>query len=586
MAEGKKEKRIDVRSSSFKEIVNGEVVSKPDSKKPAGKPQAKPPAKTEAKKAEKPSPETREKEKKFVKRMIDETRTQAKAAEKAVTEVRGSAGFNIIENGDIIPPEAKGKSEEQIRALKEADQENVERNLKNSTLEGTFNSASGSIQSSFTTPLALALGASNAEIGILNSLQNLAGTVAHVPGAMLTKYFSRKSIWVMSQITSRIIIWIPILLLPLLTIENRVWILIVLILLSNFALMIRSPAWSSLMGDLVSTKIRGSYFGKRNMFVGVAGVLATLVAGFMLVYWGFPAIFALSMFFAAVSIFFFIRMREPAMSKIFHYSYTFKLEPKEWLKTLKINKEFTLFTVYLSCMNFAIDVAAPFYAVYMLKNLSIGYEWFAIAVVIGAMAKAFTNQYWGRLSDRFGDRKILIVSGFLGCFVPLGWMMVSNVWQVILVKIYDGIVFSGFELVIFNYLLDVTPAKERPKYIAAHNFFTGFGTVFGDLFGALLAQAFEGSAMFFFAGLQVVFLASFVLRLSCLSFLFVIKNIDVKQSGIVPVRYVFWQAVAVEPARGLKHALVFTFRYPSQFEKDMRESVKSFEYRLKMKMNK
>jgi len=586
MAEGKKEKRIDVRSSSFKEIVNGEVVSEPDSKKPAGKPQAKPPAKTEAKKAEKPSPETREKEKKFVKRMIAETRTQAKAAEKAVTEVRGSAGFNIIENGDIIPPEAKGKSEEQIRALKEADHEHVERNLKNSTLEGTFNSASGSIQSSFTTPLALALGASNAEIGILNSLQNLAGTVAHVPGAMLTKYFSRKSIWVMSQITSRIIIWIPILLLPLLTIENRVWILIVLILLSNFALMIRSPAWSSLMGDLVSTKIRGSYFGKRNMFIGVAGVLATLAAGFMLVYWGFPSIFALSMFFAAVSIFFFIRMREPAMNKIFHYSYTFKLEPKEWLKTLKINKEFTLFTVYLSCMNFAIDVAAPFYAVYMLKNLSIGYEWFAIAVVIGAMAKAFTNQYWGRLSDRFGDRKILIVSGFLGCFVPLGWMMVSNVWQVILVKIYDGIVFSGFELVIFNYLLDVTPAKERPKYIAAHNFFTGFGTVFGDLFGALLAQAFEGSAMFFFAGLQVVFLASFVLRLSCLSFLFVIKNIDVKQSGIVPVRYVFWQAVAVEPARGLKHALVFTFRYPSQFEKDMRESVKSFEYKLKMKMNK
>lgn len=520
MAE-KKEKRADVKSSSFREIVNGEFVDAPE----AGK------------------------------------------------------------SGKTAGPE-KEKAERHIRVeFTDGEAKDVESSLKNSVAEGVFNSASSSIQSSYTTPLALALGATNAEIGILNSLQNLASTVSHVPGAMLTKYFSRKSIWLVSQILSRILIWIPILLLPLLSIDNRVWILIILLALSNFFLFIRSPAWSSLMGDLVPMNIRGRYFGRRNMLVGISGVLAILASGFLLACWGFPVIFILSIILAVAAIFFFMRMYEPPMKHIFHYTYRFSFDPKGWYNAMRINREFVIFTSYLTFMNFAIDVAAPFYAVYMLKNLNIGYEWFAIAVVIGALARAATQQYWGKLNDRFGSRKILIIGGFLGCFVPFGWMLVSNVWHVLIIKIYDGVVFAGFDLVVFNYLLEVAPAKSRPKYVAAHNFFTGFGTVFGALMGALLAMVLEGASFFLLAGLQLVFLASFILRLSCLSFLFVIKNIEVKQNELVPVRYVFWQAIAVEPARGIKHAVAFTFRYPSHVEKDIRDRIKNFEYKIKMKMN-
>ncbi len=535
MAE-KKEKRVDVQSSSFKEIVNGEIVGKPQAAETT--PQKKPVKKT----CEKPAAKTKE-----------------------VSEKTGEKHVKV--------------------EITEGEPEKIGRSLKNSTLEGVFNSASGSIQSSFTTPFALALNATSVEIGILNSLQNLAGTVAHVPGAMLTKYFNRKAIWVFSQIVGRIIIWIPILFLPFLGLENRVWVLIALIVLSNFFLMLRSPAWSSMMGDLVSVNIRGSYFGRRNMLIGVAGVLAILAAGFMLVYWGFPAIFLLSMLFAAVAIFFFVRMYEPTTKKVFHYTYKFSLNLRGLYSNMKINKEFTIFTLYMTCMNFAMDIAAPFYVVYMLKNLSMGYEWFAIAVVIGALARAFSQQYWGRLNDRFGSRIILIVCGVLACFVPFGWLMVGNIWHVMLIKIYEGFSFAGFELVIFNYLLEVTPAKDRPKYIAGHNFFTGFGTVFGNLFGVLLVHAFENASFFWLAGLQAVFLVSFILRLACLSFLSAIKSIDVKQSDLVPVRYVFWHAVAVEPVRGMKHTLSYTFRYPAKVERELHDSVKKLEYMVKLKMN-
>ncbi len=583
----KKEKRTEVKSSSFKEIIDGEVVSEPQPKKALEKPVPKP--------GKKPAEKPKEKmDKEFVESMIAASKPPQKP--QAARKAERRTGFRIIENGEYIDgsegleatphgdvistPEAKNITDEA-----EEEPDKVKKSLKYSSIDGVFNSASGSIQTSFTTPFALALGASNAQIGILNSLENLTATVAQVPGAMLTKFWSRKRIWLVSQVLAKILIWIPIMLLPFAAVENRVMILIGLLALSNFFLYIRSPAWSSLMGDLVSLNIRGRYFGRRNMLVGISGVVATLAAGFILAYWGFTAIFFISILISVVAIFFFMKMYEPPVKKVFHYKYAPSFKMKGWWTSIRVNREFVLFTVYLASMNFAIDVAAPFYAVYMLKNLSIGYEWFAVAVVVGALAKALSNKYWGRLNDRFGSRKILIITGILGCFVPFGWMLASSLLHVFIIKIYDGLVFSGFELVIFNYLLEVTPAKNRPKYVAAHNFFTGIGTVLGDIFGALLVVVFEGSGFFLLAGLQVVFLASFVLRLSCLSFFVLIKNIDVKQSDLVPVRYVFWQAVAVEPARGIKHAIVFTFRYPPKVERELRDSVKKLESRLKLKMN-
>jgi len=596
MAE-KKDKRAEVRSSSFREIINGEVVGVPQPEK-TEKQQEQEKAKA-AKKAEaKPVSKT---DKEFVERMIafagkpgkkEELTTDFGAMSNEACVAEHEENGQSTQGGIIEAPEAKKAKKETEKGghvqveVTEGEPEKIERSLKNSTMEGVFNSASGSIQSSFTTPFALALGASNAEIGILNSLQNLAGTVSHVPGAMLTKYFNRKAIWVFSQIVARIIIWIPILFLPFLGVESRVWVLIALIVASNFFLMLRSPAWSSLMGDLVSVNIRGSYFGKRNMLIGMAGVLVILAAGFMLVYWGFSAIFLLSMIFAAVAILFFVRMYEPPAQRVFHYTYKLSLNLRGFYNNMRLNKEFTIFTLYMTCMNFAMDVAAPFYVVYMLKDLSIGYELFAIAVVVGALARAFCQQYWGRLNDRFGSRIILIVCGILACFVPFGWLFAANIWHVLGIKIYEAFAFAGFELVIFNYLLEVTPAKDRPKYIASHNFFTGFGMVFGGLFGALLVHSFEGASLFGLAALQIVFVVSFVLRLSCLSFLSLIKNIDIKQSDLVPVRYVFWHAVAVEPARGIKHTITYTFRYPSHVEEELRNSVKKLEYMVKLKMNK
>lgn len=487
----------------------------------------------------------------------------------------------------IMPkkPVMAGASKVTVRKIKktETHDEKVSKSLRASTTEGVFNGASGSITSTFITPLALALKATNTEIGLLSAAQNLAYTVAQMPGAKLTEFYSRKSIWMISQLTSKIIFLIPIIFLPFLPLDNPVMILILIMGLIAFFSGLRTPAWSSLIGDLVPLKIRGRYFGMRNMITGLAGIAATIVTGILVTFYGFSFIFTLAVILSIISVFFFIRMYEPHLKHVFHYKHEINLNPRGWKTSLSVNKALVIFTAYLFFMNFATEIAAPFYTVYMLKDLNIGYLSFAILTTIGAVVRIFSFKYWGRLSDKFGSRKILVVTGFLGCFTPLGWLLVSNVYQIAVLKVFDGFIWAGFDLVIFNYLLDITPANKRPQYVANHNFFAGFGITIGALTGGFLAQALETTAIGWLYGLQIVFLISFVLRITILAILPKIREIGIKQTELVPLRYVFWQSVAVEPAHGLSNTLFYTFRYPEKIKKELEESVKKIEYKIKMK---
>ncbi len=63
-----------------------------------------------------------------------------------------------------------------------------------------------------------------------------------------------------------------------------------------------------------------------------------------------------------------------------------------------------------------------------------------------------------------------------------------------------------------------------------------------------------------------------------------VGEIKIRQTQVAPVRYVFWQAVAVEPIRGIQNAIGYTFRYPEKVERGLRENAKSLRFRLKMRM--
>ncbi|MEM7819620.1 MAG: MFS transporter [Candidatus Aenigmatarchaeota archaeon] len=493
---------------------------------------------------------------------------------------------SVLVEGRIDSKKIKSNNakKEQTKIEKKNIDKKIHKSLQYSITEGVFNTASSSITESYITPFALMLRASNLDIGLLFSIRNFANTIAQIPGAKLTEFFDRKFIWFFSQIISRIIIWIPIILLPFIPLKNPITLLILLFAIAGFFSALRSPAWSSLMGDLVPMKIRGRYFGWRNTINGIAGVVATLAAGFLLSYYGFPLIFIIAIILAAISIPLFLKIYEPPFKKIYHYKHRFEFNPRYWPNTLRVNRSLAIFTVYIFFMYLAVEIASPFYAVYMLRELKIDYIWFGILTVIGAVARILSFKYWGKLNDKFGSRKILIVCGFFGIFTPFGWMLVFDIFTIAILKVFDGFIWSGFDMVVFNYLLDITPAEKRPQYVANFNFFIGIGVILGSVIGGILAESWSNTTFLWLHGLQIIFLLSFLLRLACLLLLPKLGEVVIRHSDI-PIRYVFWYAIAVEPARNIMHAISYTFRYPYEIEKKFKKEIDKLKFKIKAMEN-
>ena len=162
------------------------------------------------------------------------------------------------------------------------------RTMKLSVKEGAFASMTVGFGETNITPFALALNASNFQVGLLSSLAGVLAPLSRIFGSKLLEKFRRKRV-IITAVSLQALMWIPILSLGILFwkgfFQNNLIIFLILFY-SLYAILgaIAGPSWFSLMGDLVPEKVRGRYFSKRNKITGTVALLATLVAAFFLDY--------------------------------------------------------------------------------------------------------------------------------------------------------------------------------------------------------------------------------------------------------------------------------------------------------------
>ncbi len=212
----------------------------------------------------------------------------------------------------------------------------------------------------------------------------------------------------------------------------------------------------------------------------------------------------------------------------------------------------------------------------MLKDLNIGYFGYAVALAVEAAAAIFSQRYWGKLMDNFGDRTILGVCGILICAVPIAFIFTNSFFTLLFVQALAGFAWSGFDLARFNFLLDATPPQKRPSFIANHKLLTGLTIFAGGLAGGFLAAAFAGMQILFLSGLKILFALAFILRILPLAiFLPRLREQRVPATQAVPVKNIFWRAVALYPTQGILHELGWMNHCASCWERDILKKFKS-----------
>jgi len=443
----------------------------------------------------------------------------------------------------------------------------INKALKNSIKEGSSYAAMEGITSTYSTPFALALGANNAEVGLLNSIPNLFSTLLQPFIGKYIEKIGRKNVCENLAFFQRLV-WIPIIFIPIFFLSEGVFLFILLITFSHVALSFANTAWSSWMGSLVPEKIRGSYFGKRNTIQSIFSFSTTLLAGWLLgltnSLLGFSFVFFIAFIFGLVSYFYLTKIPEVKYKPVNKA----RLNVLKSISDMKKYRNFKPFKRHMALLNFAVNLSSPFFTVYMLSVMNIGYEWYGIVIATEILAKILMQRYWGMLSDKFGDRSVMGLCNTMVVFYPFIFLFVRNSFHLILVAIFSGIAWSGFDLSAFNYLLDVTPPEERPLYIANYKIATGMALFLGPLLGGLISQYFSNTIFLWFSGLQILFLISFILRGVVTAYgLPRLKEVRAKKT--LPASDVFLKAFAVYPARGISQELFYIHHEFEILEKDI-----------------
>src|SRR5579863_864551 len=129
---------------------------------------------------------------------------------------------------------------------------------------------------------------------------------------------------------------------------------------------------------------------------------------------------------------------------------------------------------------------------------------FVVGVLFGtfSLCQLVTAPLWGHVSDRFGRKRVLIVSQ-IGA--TIGWAMLAfapNIAMVFVARIIEGV--SGGNISITQaYVADLVEAKDRSRAFGLIGAMFGAGMIFGPFAGGLLFARFGFAAPFLAAaGLQ------------------------------------------------------------------------------------
>lgn len=380
-------------------------------------------------------------------------------------------------------------SEEQQKGLKTVIKDSIVSQAMTTLSAGTFLVA-----------FALELGASNLMIGILAGLTPLVQLIQLPSIYLVEKIRNRRKITVISSLIGRIFLLliaaIPFLFDP----GNGLFFLIFFLVLHSAFGAVLSCSWNSWMRDFLPQEGLGAFFSKKMTLSTILGIVLSLLGGYFLDHkeWLFPGnpmlgysvLFAVAFLFGMLGSYYMSRIPEPPMipsglNLIKLISVPFK------------DANFKNLITFLGSWNFAINLAAPFFTVYMLQRLQISMSLVIILLTVSQAVNVIFLKTWGRISDQYSNKTILAICGPLFIFTILFWTFttfpekhVFTIPMLFVIHILMGASTAGISIASGNIGLKLAPKGGGVAYLAVISIVNSLAAGIAPILGGFFADYF------------------------------------------------------------------------------------------------
>jgi len=456
---------------------------------------------------------------------------------------------------------AKGKKEEPLYKKKED-------SINYSVKDGLYTSIKSGLTSSFVMPFAIAMNATTGMLALLSSVPGLVAAFLQLFSQESMKFFKTRSRLIFLTAFIQSMMWLPLLFIPIFVHDNvplAYTLILIFVTLESTIGTFQGPILNSMLADIIDEDKRGEFFGKRNRIVNFMGFVSTLVAGLVLsffksfdtngtahyVFFGFGILFVLAFISRLISSFYKKKMYDPP--------YTPKIDDITFWKFMKnmTHNNYGIFVMYVFLFQMAANVSAPFFALYLLRDMQFSYLYFTMISGISILTSFIAMGMWGKTIDKRGSKFVLTLSGFLVPFSPFLLVLALFIKNPTTLFIYilceeafSGIVWAGFNLSTSSFLFDATSKDERVKYISYYNLLIGIAVFLGAMLGSTLLKIYPSitmAATLVVTAIPIIYITTGLLRLT-VTLLFMKKvhearMVEVDFSG----RGFFHRVVSINP---------------------------------------
>ncbi len=373
----------------------------------------------------------------------------------------------------------------------------------------------------------LELGAGPVEVGMLASIPQLVNLLQPL-GAYLADQTTSRHWYSMCIFVPSRLLWL--ILVPAIglvtsshiTGHQMVQLTLAIMWVTNILEAFGRAPWLSWTAVLVPGRLRGRYFGFRNSVLSLINLIGVPLLGLAVSTWpggtlsGYSAILVLGIVLGLISLGcqFWMTDVNPQLEQVVG-SDTSQPQPRGIDLSFLKDANFLKFVLYFGLWSFAVNVSAPFFNLYMLDNLAIDVSVVTIYNSLGAGANLLMLVFWGKLSDRIGNRPLLVIVGVLVAVMPLLWLGTGTdpislwVWLPLLHLLGSG-TWAAIDLCTNNLQMGVAPLRNQSSYFAIAGAVAGVSGAIGITAGGFLATL-PGVG-----GLPGLFALSAVLRLAAL----------------------------------------------------------------------
>ncbi|HOJ78844.1 MAG TPA: MFS transporter [Bacillota bacterium] len=261
--------------------------------------------------------------------------------------------------------------------------------------------------------------------------------------------------------------------------------------------------WGPLISNIIPEERRGRFFGTRNTLTKFTTIIGTMYTGIVLANLEFrPAfisIITISFIFTLVSYYYLDKHIEPVVA-----------EPGENKKNIRVGNariiEFDLaknlevfkdpqygYIFGLSCLaifffHIGYSMAIPLFTLRQVNELGFSNATVGLFANITALTALIGSYISGRLTDRCGFRYILLFSTIILIIPPLIWAFTANLPILMATIMLWGFAENAYVICYQFMVLEVSPYKERSRFVGMNTVIVNLAAGIGPLVGMLLMK--------------------------------------------------------------------------------------------------